>query len=392
MDYKVPGRLTQVTRGDGGVWSYHFDENGGLTKIEDPLGGIPKFVRNESGQVAQQLDPNGNLTEVLYNADGAAIAKVDPRNHRIPLPEDRNAPDPLVNRVAANAAEYEYGRLLNVEEMMLPDPQLVRSLSLSSRERTLVFLKDPSRKNPEHTDRFEVSPLGVRWWPAPKLGRVFNDLGKLVEQYDQFGRKRCWNYDASGNLAEYDDFDGGKWVYDYGSWHLLRGLTDPIGEKVRFTHTPNEMVASCVDAGNTRSEYRYDQKDQLIEVRRHGDVRDTYQRDASGNLVAKYGSNGRELLRLEVGPGNLPVKRTLASGDEHQMEYDESGRLLQAATKSDCVEYAYDRLGNCVLEKRNGQGVEHRYRGWRKPAFSILFDRFVVIWPIPDRAVSAPPE
>jgi RHS repeat-associated protein len=85
------------------------------------------------------------------------------------------------------------------------------------------------------------------------------------------------------------------------------------------------------------------------------------------------------LLTLEIGPGNLPIRRTLASGDEHTLNYDESGRCRVAATKKDTIAFEYDAWGNCVVEKRNGLGVEHQFRGlWRSPAESVLFGRFAI--------------
>ena len=378
LNYKVPGRLTLVTRADGGVWAYHFDSAGALAKILDPLRGVQQLIRDETGRLALELDPNENVTRVVYNAAGAPIAKIDPLGYRIPLPEDANAPDPLAHRVAANPAEYEYGRLLDVSVITLPDQAQVQELPLSSKACSLVFVRHKQKQSAGPERQYDVHPLGILWWPKPKLGRIFNDLGQLIQQRDELGRQRSWTYDASGNVADYIDFDGGKWSYDNGSWHLLRGVTNPLGAEVRFTYTTNEEVASCVDAGGTRSDYRYNLKDHLVEVRRHGVVRETYTRDAVGNLVAKHASGGRELLRFEIGPGNLPIKRTLASGDEHTFQYDKAGRRLIASTKKDRVEFAYDIIGNRVLEKRNSLGVEHRYQGWRRFAESVFFDRLAV--------------
>jgi RHS repeat-associated core domain len=378
LTYKVPRRVTKVRRADNGEWTYSFDAAGILAMIRDPLGGVQKFLRDETALVVMELDPNANATRIIYDATGAAIAKISPLGHWIALPEDPNAPDPLRHRVAANPAEYEYGRMLDVRKITLPSREQAESLPLSSEAHSLVSVRPHQEKGRGTATAFDVRPLGVLWWPEPKHGRVFNDFGKLVEQRDEFGRLRRWTYDASGNVADYTDFDGRKWSYDNGSWHLLRGLLDPLGAAVRFSYTTNGQVASCVDPGGTTSEYRYNLKDHLVEVKRHGVVRDTYIRDTVGNLVAKRAGDGRELLRIEVGPGNLPIKRTLASGEEHTLQYDKHGRPLEAKTKKDFVEFAYDGLGNPILEKRNGLGAEHRFQGWRKPAESAFFDRFTV--------------
>ena len=261
-------------------------------------------------------------------------------------------------------------------------PNAAQALALAVRwdVRDLLVLRPQQEQSLRTGRQFEVGPVGVLWWPDPKSGRIFNALGKLVQQRDDFGRLRSWSYDAAGNPAEYVDFDGGKWLYDSGSWHFRCGVTNPLGAVIRFSHTTNGDVASFIDAGGARSEYLYDLKGHLVQVNRHGVVRETYTRDAVGNLLAKHASNGRELLRFEIGPGNLPISRTLASGDKHSFQYDQSGRDLVAGTKKDRIEFAYDAFGNRVMEKRNGLGVSHHFQGWQKPTESIVFDRFAVYY------------
>jgi RHS repeat-associated protein len=380
LEYKVPGRVTKVTNADGGVWTYLFDPFGNLAQIQDALGGVRKFLRDETGRLMTELDQNQNATRFVYDRAGGLVGKIDPFGNHISLPEDPNDPAPRAHRVAANPAEYEYGRLLDVGQIKLPNRAVIQSLPLSSEiKKQIVF--PPEQDEPATVgQQFLVRPLGALWWPNPEQGRIFNDLGKLVGQRDDFGRQRHWSYDASGNLSEHIDFDEGKWCYDYGSWHFLRGVTDPLGGKTRFTHTASGKVASCVDPGGTLSEYRYDTNNHLVEVKRHGAVRDVYTRDPAGNLLAKHTGDGRELLSFEIGPGNVRTKRKLASGDEHTFDYDKSGRCLAAATKKDSVEFAYDALGNCVIEKRNGRGVEHRFQSLHGLSRSVFFERFAVIY------------
>jgi RHS repeat-associated protein len=389
LKYEVPGRLTKVTRPDRGLWSYVFDAAGRLSRIADPLGGTQQFVRDATGRMALELDQNLNATRVLHNAAGAVVAKVSPLGHRMAVPHDPNADDPLAQRVAAFPVEYEYGRLINKDRITLPTREQLARLGLADRVGSLVLVASGDALAVAQRPSPQVRPLGVLWWPGPKRGRVFNALGKLVQQHDASGRMRRWSYDASGNVSEHVDFDGSTWRYDTGTWHLLRSITNPLGEQVRHSYTTAGLVSSCTDAGGTQTEYRYDLNDHLVEVRRHGVVRDRYQRDAVGNLVAKQAADGRELLRNEIGPGNLVTRRSLASGDEHSFQYDPSGRCLVAATAKDTVQLSYDDLGNRACDKRNGLGVEHRYQGWRRPAESVVLGRFVVRYEWPDHQTLA---
>ena len=378
LAYQVPGRVTKVQRADGGVWTYNFDTKGHLTTIRNPLGGVQQFSYDESGRATGVLDPNGNLTRIVYDDAGAPVAKVPPLGPAVPLPENPYAPDPLAHREAANPAEYEYGRLLDLNAITLPDPVLAQSLPLRYEAKRLVATRLAEAKPGTDGNGFEVRPLAVKWWPKPEQGRVFSDSGQLLQQRDEWNRLREWAYDPGDNVSQYTDFDGGKWWYDHGSWALLKAVTNPAGATVKYSHNAHGEVTSFTDAGGTRSDYVYDLQDRLIEVRRHDRTRDRYSRDAAGNLVAKHAADGRPLLRLEIGPGNRPVKRLLSSGDEHTFEYDKSGRHLLAATKKDTIEFAYDALGNCSLEQRNGLGVANVFQGWRKPAKSVFFEQFQI--------------
>jgi RHS repeat-associated protein len=381
MNYQTPGRLTKVTRADGGTWAYHFSSKGKLSKIIDPLDGIQQFIYDEKGLLALEVDPNQNATRLIYNSADAPITKVAPFDYPISLPEDQNRANPHINRVAANPVEYEYGRLIDVSRIILPNQSQLHELPLQVGARNLVTVRPETKQNiNEFNAPFDVTPLGILWWPKPRYGRIFNEFGKLTDQRDEFGRKRHWEYDGSGNVVDYTDFDGSKWTYDNGTWHLLRGVTNPLGDEICLTYTTNGRVATCVDAGGALSEYRYDFKDNLVEVRRHGVVRDRYKRDAVGNLIAKHAEDGSELLKFEIGPGNLRTKRTLASGDEHTFQYDEFGRQINVSTHRDQVEFTYDDFGNLVLDKRNGLGVVRCYEGLSKSEELIYFDQFKVLY------------
>ncbi len=378
LRYLVPGRRTEVIRPDLGRWEYAFSARGDLESIRDPLGGVQKFVRGPGGKLAMTIDANGNATRMVYDAAGTPIARLDPFGRRTKLPETPGAAGPPPPRLAANAAEYEHGWLVDPGRTALPTPMEAAALDLPSDARSLLATAAPSA-SVGAGEAVRVRPLGARWWPKPHAGRVFSPLGKLVEQHDAFERVRRWTYDASGNLATWRDYDGGVWRYEYGKWHLLRGVTDPLGAETQLSYTPSAKVASALDGGGSRSDYRYDLCDRLVEVVRHGMVRDRYSRDAAGNLIAKHARDGRELLRVEVGPGNLPVRRTLACGEEHSLRYDASGRLATAATGTGRVEIGYDRLGNRTSETRDGVGITHEFDDrQRRPSVSTYLARFVV--------------
>lgn len=377
LTYDHAGRRTLVRRPDGGTWAYKFLPNGRLSEIADPLGGVQKFLYDELGQATHEVDPLGNITKFMLDASGAPVRKILPTGQSLELPEESDSSGPRAERVATNAAEYHFGRLLGPRRTAPPSASRFSALDIPTTARALAAWRPEPDPLAERETPYEVKPLGGPWWPAPRRGRVFNALGKLVAQHDDEGRVRSWTYDASGNLESYRDFDGGDWRYDYGAWHLLRAVTTPTGASTRFGYSTNEKTESCLDPANTLSEYRYDLADRLIEVRRHGVVRETYRRDLAGNMIAKYGADERLLLEREIGPGNLLKRRSLASGEDHRFVHDALGRCVEAVTKKDAVARTYDGLGRLVSELRNGRGFEFRH-GADGISEAVWFGRFTM--------------
>ncbi len=120
------------------------------------------------------------------------------------LPEDPNAPDPRVHRVVANPAEYEYARLLDDQNAItLPDKAFAQSLPLPYEAKRCVATRAESDNSKAAENGFKVRPLGVKWWPGPESGRIFNDLGKLVEQRDEWGRQRHLGSTTSAKRVAY---------------------------------------------------------------------------------------------------------------------------------------------------------------------------------------------
>lgn len=371
LEYVEPGSLTRVTRADGGIWeyAYQFDK---LVSITDPLGGQQRFVYDDQGKLITELDPNGNQSQIQFDAAGAAVGKRDALGHFHAIPEDYNVGSPREHHVPENAAEYEFGRLVSLAQI---DVSLAAS---TSNHHTTI---QPASQAFERSNLASSTNLGFvvgrSWWPRPASGRKFDASGDLIHQVDREGRLRRWMYDGNGNVTKHVDFDGGTWTYEYRSWNQLVAERNPLGLVLRRGYDAQDNLACFEDAGGTKSEFRYDQKNQLIEVRRNGRVRERYQRDAAGNLLTKFAADGRQLLQMEYGIGNLLVKRGLASGEEHAYRYDKQGRYLAANTSKDAIEFAYDVSGNRILEKRNGVGVEHRYRGWRKFGESRWIEKFI---------------
>jgi RHS repeat-associated protein len=376
LEFRPTENKTVVTHADGGRWTYEYTDAGAIERMTDPYGGVRAFTLDNDGLAVAESDPAGTPTTIINSSQGVPLSRIDALGHITMLPADPNAPDPRAHRVARCASEFEYGWLVLQQETLqgptAPDLNVVPPpLRAIARE----VAPAPA---PGQTPAWEVKPLGPRWWPAPRWGRVFDDFGRLVAQHSGTGQTRRWSYDANGNVSEFVDFDGSLQRYRRGSWNLLLEETNPLGGRIAYQWTPTERLAAVTGPGGARSEYRYDLKGRLIQVHRHGAVKDEYRYDPAESLVAKLDGEGKVLQAMALGPAGLVVKRTLASGEVQEYEYDEQGRYVAVVTDGRRTEFAYDKYGHRVADLYDGLGVRHTFSAWREPSRTVLFERFEI--------------
>ncbi len=207
---------------------------------------------------------------------------------------------------------------------------------------------------------------------------VYDDFGNLAKEGGPNGTSRRWLYDGNGNILRITDHDNSQYVYKYASWDLRTAAIDPLENTLAFQYTRTQKLSALKDRGGSISQYEHDLKDRLVRIRRHGVVKEQYRYDQADNLIEKLDGNGLPLLSIEIGPGNLRKSKRLVSGQTHSFGYDESGRLLSAATDTAEVLLAYDRSGNRIKDERNGLGVTHRYNAGRNLIEATYFKHFKI--------------
>jgi RHS repeat-associated protein len=353
LRYLADERVTVVTRGDGGRWTYFYDAQGQVTKIIDPYGGVRVFKHDNQGRLTEEVDPNGAATRVLYEPAGAPVWRVSPLGYYLPVTAAPGEDAGPTYQVGETPLEWEYGRLINGPGITPPessDPVFGRLPPFA------YVLVQTRAADPEGT-----SPPAGAEEPAGDGYRVFDDFGLLVREFGPAGRPRSWSYDPVGNVHRYHDHDGGTYTQEFTSWNLLARQTDPNGHAIALRYNTSQFVTAVTDPGGAKSEYAYDLKDRPVRVYRHGVLKEEYVYDLADNLVEKRDGNGNVLLRLEVGPRNLTTVRRLASGETHSFAYDERGRYTRAATDTTETLFDHDGEGRRVLDERDGKGVRHRF-------------------------------
>ena len=50
LRYRTEERVTEVTRSDGGKWTYHYNDAGSITHVTGPYGDVRQFIAGENGR------------------------------------------------------------------------------------------------------------------------------------------------------------------------------------------------------------------------------------------------------------------------------------------------------------------------------------------------------
>lgn len=353
LDYRPIERTTWVTRHDGGRWQYLYVDSGEIVRVLDPCGGMHAFNLDDNGRVIEEIDPLGNVTTILYDVHGNALTKADPWGHGLPLEHTQGAPHPLDHVTASTPFQYVYGSSFQAPGRM------------PSTDDTLWNVHWKARQSLQLTD--------PEW--RGRVRRDYSVLGTPLHDRCETGATRRWAYNENGFLRWTQDFDGGRRTFQYQSDDHLCLETNEVGGQTRFEHSATAQLTALTDPNGTRSEYVLDEKDRVVEVHRHGRLRERYAYDAADNLVAKYDALGQLLLEHTIGPGNLKVARRLNNGELHGYRYDERGRLVEASAAAGCCTFSYDTLGRVTSDLRDGRGIT--YATELIGVSSSVFEKFV---------------
>ncbi|MBN1959986.1 MAG: hypothetical protein JW841_03500 [Deltaproteobacteria bacterium] len=337
FEYKPNERLTIVTRGDGGIWSYYYNDQNTIIHIIDPYNGVEQFKLDDNGLIIEEIDPNGNISHIEYDQHDQSLYKIDPLGYKISLPENIDDDHPLDHWEGIHPLEWELGEIYSLPEAMPTSLDLKHSIP-PPLVPVFTSIDHPSGGKP--VDICDVQGLPFR-----------------QENYD--GRARSWGFDLEGNIRRYTDFDGRTTRYEHTSWNYETRKIDPLKRVTTSEYSYSEQLTAITDPGGTKSEYKYDLKDRLVEVLRHGRLRERYKYDAAGNVLEKHDGAGNLLISYTVAPGNLESGAKLASGGTYKLEYNDNGRIINAKTDAHTCNFDYDFTGFCIEDKRDEIGIEH---------------------------------
>jgi RHS repeat-associated protein len=295
------GRTTE-TDSQGRVWTFWFNEDGGITRKRDPLGGEEQFEYDVNLNVVRYTDKRGNSTRFAYDARGNITTFTDPLGGVTTLTYE-----PLHNRLTS-----------------LTDPLGGTTLYEYDARGNLVRTTDPVGGTMEstHTSRGQRSSYtdGV----GATTTYAYDAAGNLVEVTDPLGRASSFTYDEAGRVLSATDRSGAIATYEYDELDRPARITDAVGNVTTYRYDSVGKLVALMDALGHSTTYGYDAFDRLDQrVDPLGNA-ETFSYDVKGNLTRHVGRSGRVTDYV----------------------YDALSRLLRKTTVDNVITFAYDLQGN----------------------------------------------
>ena len=320
LTYNPQGDVTGVTRRDGSVLGYGYDQFGRTTSytapnnavtlfsynndftiaaVQDVLGNRISFSYDANSRPSKIIDPNGSVEALSYDARGAIKSFTDPTGATLTTSYDADG------RVSGITNWYGgttvYSRTLDGKLASYTD-----SLGNVRKFTYDTLLRPASLTN----------PLGQT------LRFTRDAVGRLLSLSNDSGVRAAYTYTPEGQLTSFKDSLARTWTYGIDAAGRRSSVTTPLGNKTAFTFDKLNRLASVTDALGSLSSLQYDALGRPIQI------------SLPGNLVTKIARNTLGLATAITDP----------NGNVWTRSYDVLGRVASRT----------DPLGNVTSYSYNG--------------------------------------
>lgn len=333
--YDLGNRLVSVKSPKNELTQYEYLPTGELSKITNPKGKVSTFEYNVAGRLIRKKDFSGAVTEQAYDGNGNVVSEISPRGF---------------------TKNYSYNELNQMVKVTLPDDVIENVYdidgNLSSTKNSnsaLTFTRD-SRNRITRVDSARASAQV----PNHSLSYTFdkNDNKKSMQSY--LG-SISYGYDSMNRLNQLSNSWGDSFNFKYDQVNRLIEVRRP-GSVSNFSYGSNtnltNIVHSKLSDASTVSyfDYTYDSKSLLSQKRSPaGELNYSY--DKNGQLSGSSGSQNEQFSYDSIG------NRTADASNSYAYE-PSTERLLEDSN----YYYSYDLAGNLTAKTpKNPSSKAYQY-------------------------------
>ncbi|MDB9426220.1 CARDB domain-containing protein, partial [Microcystis aeruginosa CS-564/01] len=351
---EADGTLT-VFRADG-KFNYIEDTNGvrltasygdgRLTRLESTWGNSLAFSYNAQGRIAQVTEEDGQTSNYEYDATGQYLLSVT-------TPE--------------GTTRYTYYDA----SAAVGSQQAIKSVTFSDNS-TLAFVYDSqgrvtqeSWNNGARVTNYQYDATGgvtVTDAIGSQTQMLFNEFGLMGRLEDPLDRLTRFQYDSDGNLTSLIAPDNTASVFTYDQKGNVLTSRNTLGQQVKFAYEPTfNQLASVQDQKGNPLSYSYDNKGNLTAITYADGSKETFSRDAFGNVSVSTNRRGQPIEYTYNSQGLL-TRKQYTDGTFAAFTYDGRGNLLSAIDADSSVSYAYDNADRLTkVTYGAGRYVEYGY-------------------------------
>jgi RHS repeat-associated protein len=335
--YDAFDRLLSVTDPDGKALTYGYDAAGNRIRLTDPDGRQTLYAFDELNRPVSVTLPNVGVTAYSYFRDSRLKSVAHPNGTRSTQTYD------AAGRIAT---------ILNT--------QGTPGATVSSYE----YDYDGNGNR--------IEQIEINGGPAETTTYSY-DLADRLLSVAYPDRTVSYTYDPAGNrLTELETEPGGAVVadktYAYDARDRLLSVTDAVDPTASATYTfdANGNRTSQARAGIV-TEFLYDARDQLTEVRRDATLLESYRYDYQGLRNRKAGPAG--IFRYVYDDQSVLLQTDAAGLTVAKYDYGPDRLLSLAHATEGRQYYLFDGLGSVVdLTKPDGAlSARYQYDAWGNP-------------------------
>ncbi|MCX5955720.1 MAG: putative Ig domain-containing protein [Cyanobacteria bacterium] len=297
-----------ITSSTGTSVSFQRDGQGRITSITDPAGQAIRY----------SYDSNGNLATVTDREDASTSMRYDDAGRPHYLTEVK---DPLGRKTSRT----EFDSKGQISKLIDADGHVVEVNLDSAASRQTV--KDP---------------LGN------STTRLFDDRGRVVQEFDSLGGKTLYSYDTNDNLLSRTDPEGQSTLYTYDGRGNRLSETNGKGDTTTYTYNDrNDLLTQKDPLGNITT-YDYDAKGNRTRRTDAAGFVSSYTYDANG-LPTKITDPTSEMVTFSYDGRGQVIGIIDPSGAAFSLSYDANGRVTSSTDGVGAItRYTYDVQGRLL--------------------------------------------
>jgi RHS repeat-associated protein len=411
-----PGRITAFTYDGGGnlltqtvtdtatsesrTWTFSYTGLGQLLTADGPRTDVSDITTltyytcssgAQCGQLYTVTDAANNVTTYgSYNAHGLPLSITDPNGTLISLAyDDRQR---VTSRtIAGETTGLEYWPTGLLKKVTKPDGSFV-SYGYDAAQRltsttdtlgnTITYTLNGAGQRLTEEVRDSTNALTF------KRTRVYNALGRLVEERGDGGQITSFGYDADGNLTEIEDPLGRVTTHEYDELDRLATLVDAALQTTNFSYDGRNNLLSVLDPRELLTSYTHNGFDEQISQASPDTGASSSPRDAAGNLAITTDARNKtasyihdalnrvteveyadETATFGYDLGANGAERLTSMADDSgqtSWSYDAAGRVTERSQATGAVTldiaYGYDTYGRLSsLTTPSGQTLTYEY-------------------------------